>query len=107
MDTADRNNFFFFFNSQCYACKSPGFLFLSEYKKVLHVRIITWIAQRRNEIHVSESGSNFVTPQATSPPAVARLECEEGGFGRDQTLLPHQTACERPQAVRSQKRVLE
>src|SRR2546425_6966582 len=65
MDTGVRNNFFFLFNSQCHACKSPAFLFLSEYKKVLHVRIITWIAQGRNELHVSECGSNFFAFQRT------------------------------------------
>ena len=60
MDTGVRNNFFFLFNSQCHACKSPAFLFLSEYKKVLPVRIITWIAQGRNELHMSEDGSIFL-----------------------------------------------
>jgi hypothetical protein len=54
VNTVVRNNFFFLFNSQCHACKSPAFLFLSEYKKVLHVRIITWIAQGRNELPVPE-----------------------------------------------------
>jgi hypothetical protein len=60
VNTGVRNNFFFLFNSQCHACKSPAFLFLSEYKIVLHVRIITWITQGRNELPVSEHGSNFL-----------------------------------------------
>jgi hypothetical protein len=54
VNTVVRNNFFFLFNSQCHACKSPAFLFLSEYKEVLHVRIITWIAQGRNELPMPE-----------------------------------------------------
>ena len=60
VNTEVRNDFFFLFNSRCHACKSPAFLFLSEYKKVLHVRIITWIAQGRNELRVSECDSNFL-----------------------------------------------
>jgi len=51
--------------------------------------------------------AKFITPQVTSPPPVAHLVCEEGGCGRGHTHPPHKRACERPQAVRSQKRVSE
>jgi hypothetical protein len=54
VNTGVRNDFFFLFNSRCHACKSPAFLL------VLHVQIITWIAQGRNELRVSEDGSNFL-----------------------------------------------